>query len=60
MGRRLETLGTSYTLLAPPCMPATGDSSSKMTIKSAAGASLRPDGMLRDKDRLRVLTKVGD
>lgn len=35
-----------------------GDATSLMTLKSAAGASLRPDGVLRDQDGLRMLAKV--
>ena len=44
--------------ICPPIVLVSGDSSSKMTVKSVSGASLRPDGMLRDRDGLRVLAKV--
>jgi hypothetical protein len=37
-----------------------GDSVSLLTIKSASGKCLRPDGILRDKDGFRVLAKVRD
>lgn len=41
-------------------MLVTGDSTSKMTVKSVTGGTLRPDGMLRDMQGLCVLTKVSD
>ena len=35
------------------------DAASEMTVESESGTSLRPSGMLRDMDGLRVLAKVG-
>lgn len=35
-----------------------GDTTSLMTLKSSAGANLRPYGVLRDRDGLRMLAKV--